>query len=477
MAADTPAAGGAANAALVKLSKYDKAQYCDVAVGADGVLHVVFTERADYGKPAYLYYRTSADGGATWSEAKNLSDDESGNDAGYARVIFDGAGRLYAVWKYIPQGALLDGPGGEANGRIVYRALVGGAWSKRVEIGDKKLPSFSWFVATDAGGAVHLVWSQVARDVTAVSYFHYTHANLIREAVLDGAALGASKDLIAPKPLATPADEAAARAAGKPIPYEDTVPKRDGLINLRGYVDKDGAVKFVAEEQEMTSAPPDQRHGKLLVLWDGQKLSRVYEYEMYKTYNIFNNPPRLLVDAKGKTHLIRAPEEGKAEVASVRDYTLEDGELGDKVDAVAVKTGKGTLLNWQAHQLPGGKMAITAAMSEKGGYSPDDVEMYLTTSDGDGVWTPPVSLTNNAARKNGSYKETVGGAGAGTVNSYSPRFAAVAMGKDGKPVVVMVNSEDTIIGLTSVGTTASGRAVVSTGTGRVDAPAVFFVKM
>ena len=53
----------------------------------------------------------------------------------------------------------------------------------------------------------------------------------------------------------------------------------------------------------------------------------------------------------------------------------------------------------------------------------------------------------------------------------------VALDKDGKPCLLMVNNEDTIVGVSSPGVTSSGRAVTATGSLRVDNPAVYFLKL
>jgi hypothetical protein len=75
------------------------------------------------------------------------------------------------------------------------------------------------------------------------------------------------------------------------------------------------------------------------------------------------------------------------------------------------------------------------------------------------------------------HKETTPGSAVATSKTYSPRFADVCIGKDGRTCLLMVNSEDTLLGLTSPGVTRSGRIVSVTGTGRVDAPMVFFTKL
>jgi hypothetical protein len=467
-----PAASGSG---MVKLTQYDRAEFCDLAVGPDSKLHAVFTDQPAYDKPKYLYYRASTDGGKTWSEAVNLSDDESGNGASYGRLIFDGQGRLYAVWKYVGASELLDGPGGNANGLLVYRAMEGGAWSKRVPLGDAKVPSYSWFVAADPKGAVHVVWSQVAKDaLAAVGWSTSAYADLVREATLEGASVAGVKDVIAPKPILTKEQQAQIRAAGHSPNYEDTRPKNEGLINLRGYVDGQGAVHFVAESPGVQSGPSSQQTGRQIVLWDGAKLSPLYSFDKYKTFNIFNNPPALLVDAAGKQHLIRAPE--KSEKPCVRDYPVEGTELGDFVNIIEPKAGPGALANWQAHQLPGGRMAVTAALSQKGGYNPEDTELYFSISDGNGKWSEPAPVSNSRAKKSSFSKDTVAGNAVAAVYEYRPRFASVAVGKDGKTCLLVVNSENTILGLTTAGVTSSGRVVSAMGTGRVENPAVFFLK-
>lgn len=473
----SPGAGpAAANDGQVKLSQYDRAEYCDLAAGTDGALHAVFTDQPARDKPKYLYYRASSDGGKTWSEAKTLSDDESGNAASYGRLAIDGKGRVYAVWKYVGSQELLDGPGGHANGRLAYRCLEGGAWSKCVPLGDASIPSYSWFPAVDPGGTVHVVWSQMSPDVAAVQGGYYWYANLVRSAALDGARVASVRDLIAPKPILTQEEQAKMKAAGRNPSNEETTPRRDGLINLRGYVDAQGLAHFVAEHPGIQDGPTAQQTGKRIVHWDGQRLDALHAFARFGDTggNTFNNPPTLLVDAAGKRHLIRAPE--NSERPCVRDYELVDGKLGEPVDVLAPKTAKGALLNWQVHQLKGGRMAVTAALSDQGGYRPEDLELFVSFSDGGGKWTAPACVTNNQARQNSFGKETGGGNAVAALNSYSPRFASVVTATDGTPCILMVTNENTIVGLTSPGVTDSGRVVPVTGTVSVDNPMVYFLK-
>ncbi len=468
-------AAAAAGPAPVKLTQYDRAGSCDLAVGPDGTLHAVFTDRPEHGKPLYLYYRASRDGGRTWGDAVTLSDDESGNDAGHARLFLDSKGRLYAAWKYVAKNSLLDGPGGHAPGRLVYRCLAGGAWSKRVLLGDDKVPRFSWFAAVAPDGQAHLVWSQMAKDAAAaVAWGTSDYADLVRQATLDGPAVARVKDLIVPRPLVTAQEQQRLRALGKYPKYEDTRPRQDGLINLRGHVAADGTVHFVAEHPGIKDGPSANQTGRRIVLWDGARLVPVYAFDKYRSYNTFNDPPALLVDAAGKRHLLRAPE--KAEKPCVRDYPVNGGELGDPVDVVRPKSGPGAVLNWQAHQLPGGRMAVTVALSQKGGYNPDDAELYVSYSDGDGKWSEPASLTPRAAGNGKTGPNGRQGNPVTVIVQYQPRFAALAVGKDGRPCLLLIDGASTLAGI-SRRDTANGRdRVVISATPRTDNPAVYFLK-
>jgi hypothetical protein len=467
------AARGGATA--VKLTQFDRARYCDLAVSADGALHAVFTDTPDHFKPRYAYHRVSTDGGTTWSPANNLSDDESGEESGWLRVIFDGKGRLYVIWKYVEKDVSLDGPGGYAKGRLVYRVLEGGNWSKRIPLGDDGVPAFSWFASVAPDGRLHIVWSQATKDTPPSYRLSWDYANLVRQAVLDGTGVQQMKDILVPKPLLNDDGIKALRAAGKPVDYDETRPKKMGLMNMRGYVTSEGEARFIAEHPGLPLDQFGSTPGKQIVLWNGSALAALHTYPKAETYLTFENPPALLLDGSGKAHILRSPE--KSEKPVVRDYALEEKVLGDFTNIIQPKTGPGMIANWQAHRLSDGRLAVTAAMSEKGGAQPDDLELYLSYLDGTGKWSEPERLTDNSSSQSTFNKETVGGNAIGAVTSHKPRFAAVALDKAGKPCVLMVNSENTLLGVTSTGVTSGGRVVTGTGTARVDNPAVFFVRL
>lgn len=460
---------------MSKISTLGKAEYADLVVTADGTIHAVFSDAPAYNKPKYIYYRWSKDGGKTWSEPKNLSDDESGNAASCMRLIQDGRGRIYCIWKYVGSSEILDGPGGCARGVIVFRCLEGGNWTNRKLIGDDKVPSYSWFAAVDPKGVVHVVWSQMAKDAFAAHpSAYYTYADLVRQVSLEGGSLGAVKNIIEPKPLLTKEQQEQIKKSGKYPKYEDTVPKQEGLINLRGYVDAAGVAHFVGEDPGITDGPSSQQTGRRIRYWNGQKLGTLYAFEKYKTFNNFNNPPLLAVDATGKEYLIRSPE--KSEKPCVRAYPVVDGELGDPVDIIVPTKGPGSIVNWQADMLPGGRISVTAALSEKGGYDPDDLELYLSVSDGKGNWSKPKQLTHNAGKQTGFSKQTIGLNSVGMLTMYRPKYAATVLGKGGQPALAIVNVESSIVGMDSAGVTGTGRTVVVSSGGRVENPYVFFMQ-
>jgi hypothetical protein len=448
---------------LTQLNPHRNGQYCDLAVDGAGTFHAVFTDQVEFGKPYYVYYRSSPDG-ATWSEPKNLSDDESGVSAGLPVIAADGNGVLYAIWKYDAAGTFLDGPGGYANGTLAYRCLNGGAWSRIIKVTDPKIPAYSWFAAQGAHGELHLIWSQMAADaVQAMIGGSVDYADLVVDAELRGPTVGAERAVIAPVPLPTPEQQEAMKRAGHYPSFAETHPKQEGFMNLRGFLDDRNRVHFVAECPGIADGP--QKCGRRLMSFDGERLTQLYAFDLYQTYNNFNNPAQLLVDAQGRPHVFRAPE--KSEVACVRDYPLEDGQLGDAVNVIEPLHGKGYILNWQAVNLPGGRMCVTAAMSDQPAVAASEGELYVSFSDGGGKWTAPLCITDNARRAT-SQNRVIGAGGVAVIKTYLPQFATVATGRDGHPCVLMVDNESTLSGVIHP---------LATYSARTSAPLVLFVKL
>ena len=80
---------------MPKLSQYDtQILPPSLAVGGDGTLHVAFVEeQATSPFNYFVYYRSSKDGGTTWSPPTNLSEAMPGFNVGTCRLVLDGKDR------------------------------------------------------------------------------------------------------------------------------------------------------------------------------------------------------------------------------------------------------------------------------------------------------------------------------------------------------------------------------------------------
>ncbi|MCZ7599337.1 MAG: glycoside hydrolase [Gammaproteobacteria bacterium] len=125
--------------------KRGRAQFCDLTCTPDGTLHAIYTDRPSTSNFPYLYHRSSRDGGVTWSEPSNLSDDESGRMAAYCTLGHDAAGRVYAFWKYLDPNEILYGPGGYDGGVLVMRCWQAGTWLPRLALNQPTEPIFAWY--------------------------------------------------------------------------------------------------------------------------------------------------------------------------------------------------------------------------------------------------------------------------------------------------------------------------------------------
>ncbi len=125
-----------------------------VAIGRDGVVHVVFAVPVNEGRG--IYYTNSLDGGETWSEPVKIAD---GAGAGWASVdhpvvVAAGDGTIHVAWSVLPP------PGSVSDGAVYYARSEnrGESWSEPYEAasGAVDWPS----LATAGALEVHLVWSE-----------------------------------------------------------------------------------------------------------------------------------------------------------------------------------------------------------------------------------------------------------------------------------------------------------------------------
>ena len=290
--------------------------------------------------------------------------------------------------------------------------------------------AYSWFPGLGPHGELHLIWSQIS----GVSPFQ--PGDLVVDAELLGGAVGAKRPLITPAPA--PAVSLSFR-------------------NLRGFLDSQGRVHFIG------TCPNSDDARQRIMSFDGAALHQIYAYEPHNGTLSFGNPPNLLVDAAGHQHVINTPEH--SEVACVRDYPFEGGALGDPVNVIELPDGKGTVGNWQAMQLAGGRLCVTAVVSLTGDITGEDCELYVSFSDGGGKWTAPVCVTDNKGRKTSQATEFANGGGV-VATTYIPFFASVATARDGHPGVLMVTNAHHLSGV--VGGRGVGSWSVSTSTALVD---------
>ena len=455
-AASAQTGGDGKPADLVKLSQFGHAGSCAIAVGADGTIHALFSDYKEAGKPAFLYYRASKDDGVTWSEPKTISDDESVDSAGYCRVLIDGAGRVYAIWKYVNPNELLEGPNGYANGILAVRVMENGTWSKPRLFGDEHEPMVSWFAALDAKGKVNVVYSHAdeAKDWSK-SGSVYKNCNNVDQLTFDGAGAPKVTHLQVAEHVLTEAEQKARQAAGKYPSYEETVPKNDGPWNLNGYIADDGRPRFLAEKYT------ESGHMPTILRFDGKAFAPFVEYKMqYLSYNTFNCPPALLRAGDGREHVIRKPEVGENEL--VRDYVVEDGKPGDKTDVITNDAPKAKIHGWWTSPLADGRLAAMASVQPNlDVFGPTD--LYVAVNDGKGAWGRPINVTR---------AKFFARSGVSQSTDYAPKYAAAATLKDGSVGVILLNAERTVSGLDTVGITSSGRAVTGTSSFSTESPYV-----
>jgi hypothetical protein len=344
-----PDAIKASDSKEVKLSQFEKAGYCDLLIAKDGTYHAVFLEQPDYGKPVFVYYSSSTNKGKSWSSPVTVSNDGTGNGASIPKLIQDGSGTIYAIWKrygssnknkYPVNETLLEGTGGYTIGTLFYAVLNGSSFGKPIMLASNEQMQISWFATLDNVGKVHVVWSQLSDESWKNGWSHWYYADLITEATLNGGSFGNFKDYSTP---------------GKPQ-YSGGAPPNLGFQNLSGYYDKQNKLHFIGEFVAESGV-------KTLFLYNGIKAEIAYQYPLYKEGNTFNNPAELLYDEKGNDHIIFRPPASTLESEQIWDYDVATKKTN--VLASIQKTGV-RIQSFQADQGPNGEMAV---MIQAGGLS------------------------------------------------------------------------------------------------------------
>ena len=399
-----------------KLSQFEKAGLVDLLIDKKGQYHAVFQETPDYGKPSFIYYTSSSNRGVSWTKPVNISNDNTGNGAGYPRIIQDGLGTIYALWKrygntkngYPIATVTTDGPGGYSPGTVFYKVLQGGAWSAAVQLNEVEQSQYSWFPTVTPQGVMMVFWTQLSPESIKNNLSAWYYADYMRVVSLNATARSAYTDLTVPSPPA----------------YPGGAPPQEGAISFNGYVDANNLPHFVFEEVH--------DNVQQVKYFDGKQSTVIYNYPKYSTFNNFNHPATLLVDEKGVEHIIFKPAAATLESEQIWDYSP-----ATKQQRVLVSIAKPNvkIIKFQAWQGPAGEMAVTV---QAGTYS-SSRECYGSFYKR-GVWTN-TALTKNAAKEQFFGTEFRGLGGYPTamamLTKYDSDFTRVAWDAQGKKALLM----------------------------------------
>ncbi len=406
-----------------KISQFEQAGYSDFLIDKAGAYHVVFQESPDIGKPVFIYYSTSTDQGGSWSKPVNISNDNTGNGSGYARILQDGSGTLYAIWKrygtvqYLQREAYLDGPGGHDLGTISYSVLNGGTWSQPIRISETEATQDTWFATLTPQGKVAVCWAQLGPAAQKESYGGYWwYCDYIRNAVLTGTGKPTIYDLTTPWV--------------KKTQYEQM--PRQGIENLGGYVDASGTIHLTFENQSADGV--DQ-----VVYFNGKTTQVAYSYPKYTKGNSFRNPAKLLIDEKGVDHLIFLPPSSTLESEQVWDINLASGQ---KTIIFNFGVPGSKISGFQATQGPNGQMGVVVEANPKRLQNTEAYGCFYQN----GIWQFG-GLTSNALKddfKATEVKNYYGSAYFASTTSYRSSFGSIAWDAAGRKSMTMTLAADWI---------------------------------
>jgi hypothetical protein len=431
----------------VKLSQHDRLIASpSLAVAPDGTIHVAFLEQHRTTFANAIYHRSSSDGGKTWTEAKNLTEDSLNMQVGRCQVLADARNRVYVIWRTSIPGSFTVGTdlGGSPSG-LWFRALEGGKWSKAKPVGEPvngfaqySDAAYSFFAALDAAGRAQVVWNAQPDKwhpevVTKNGHSNGIGNGLVLQSTLDGATASQPREVFLP--VVTPPANAWA------------VPSCDGLDTLNGYVDSDGAAHFVAlVAMPMYGAP---QHPPRYELIENGKAGEGIELPAL-SFHASKDIPTLLLDAKGRRHIIALFLAG--EHPNIRDYPLGSDDEPAVIRAAAGLNG--IIDGFQACQGPVGRMVAIMQMNDTGERSTG--ENYVSISTGDGKWSVPVNVSNNAGRKTYISKDTSAQSQISQETGCQPGPGTAAFDADGHLLLLLIKQEYAITHGTAFGVNLAG---------------------
>ncbi len=433
----------------IKLSQHDTEIYTpSIAVAPNGTIHIAFVEKHRTTYALAVYHRSSSDGGKTWTEAKNLSEDMPNIQVGLCYALADAQGRVYIIWR---AGLAVNFPataaqGGAGMSNIVYRVLENGHWSKIKPVSPTGSAAtqddgaLAYFATVDAAGHVQVIWNAIPDkwhpELTTTSGTYHQHNSgvgngLVFQATIDGGNVGAPREI-----FLTPVH-------GDSKTYDAAC---DGLDSLNGYADSAGAAHFIAAVSRNRDS--SLRNKSMFELIENGKIGPSVDLPDL-SYHGWYDVPILLVDAEGKRHLLALYPAG--EHPSIRDYLLGSD---DEPTIIRQSAGvKGTVDGFEAYQGPNGHMIAIMQMNDTGDRA--NGETYVSTSDGHG-WSTPVNVTNNFGRRSFASKQTSVASNVAIEKSYYPGRAAAAYDHDGHLLLLMINNEYGLFSSSAFGVELAG---------------------
>lgn len=370
-----------------EISQYKHAGGSACVIGPDGAWHAVFQEKSTYGKPVFIYHRTSRDGGRTWSAPIAISDDGTGNGSGYPQMGKDNQGNVFAAWVRFGQGGMaaaestLDGPGGYVEGTLMLRRWNGSGWDGPMTVGSaESVCSFCMYNALD--GSLKIVWGE--------------KGGVILECPTSG---GNATQIV---------------AAGV-LPTDNATYGRPG--NLAAWPDNKGGVILLAELKTENT--------QQLILWHDGQYTPLAADPKYQTRNTFNFPAQLFADASGRLHIVYIPyPQGRAQ-AELWDI---DPTSGQHTVIFSGKNGKETIERFQL--VSDGRGTAHVALQVNDGNTSDATDIAALSFAG-GVWSQPRGLTGNSRAESFFQKDLPGGDVA-VLSRYYAKHTSMALDASGK---------------------------------------------
>lgn len=441
----TPAAQNG-SPGFTKLSKTDRASYASLAIAPDGTLHALFQELLAYPSDPHVFARDSQDGGATWSQPVDLSGPNTDLSPSTLKIIADGQGNAYAIWKRVGTPDEDGLTGGAEGGNLEVAVEQGGQWSPSYTVGTPG-HVYSYFASVTPSGKPYLVWNE---DIASHGLSGSVSTGHVLEAQL------------APAGAQTPTDVLVSQYQQDTVGFGGSI---DAYAGLHGYVDDDGTVHWLGIQHPAGGG--DSR----VVEGTGSQLSSLFKTAMFDATDVFMSaPPELVRDAQGQGHVLYV--DSLSGPPALMDLPATGGQP-TVVRRVAAQSGQ--ILTFDTVSGPSGQLAALITLQDSN--DPNAVRDLYVSKYANGAWGQAVNVSNNA--NFGSFSQTSfgGGDGGAAMATYNMMSAAGAFDTQGQLNMVFVDSKDAIASTNTIGQTSTFEPVNVIYTGGSSYPDVYFTKL